>query len=108
MPFNKPENKYDCPICNSSVFRVPIVLKIYATIYNGFLKKDIKSGMHLEIDFWSASLLLLNNYDILCYIICKFLFPCKNGAKTPKKTILLTPLDLFMKLSKTKSSFSAW
>jgi hypothetical protein len=41
-------------------------------------------------------------------MINKFLFPCKNGAKTPKNTILLTPVDLLINPYKTLRIYSAY
>ena len=57
--------------------------------------------------FCSNYLSPLKSSVILFSIITKFLFPCKNGAKTPKKTILLTPVDLLINPSRTLRIASA-
>lgn len=41
-------------------------------------------------------------------MIKRFLFPCKNGANTPKNTILLTPVDRLINPYKTLRIYSAY
>ncbi len=64
--------------------------------------------MHLAMDFCSTSFWPLKSYVILFSIITRFLFPYKYGAKTPKKTMLLTPVDLLMNPYKTFKIYSAF
>ena len=63
--------------------------------------------MHLEIARCSAYFSPLNSSVILFSMSCRFLFPSRYGASTPKKIMLLTPVALLMKLSSTSSNFSA-